>query len=267
MKRGVIGVPVPDSLGAADGITEVVSDTETVEDDYGNELTYAIRVQEQRTLTGGTEFYEGVAFRERSVEEDEYFVDDEGKIRTRTTLDNIVQDYTNFVAVPAPESGSHNGYVLVDSSSGTFAFQMIGRQTAGRIRTAELQLGSFYLDREDTFSAQTSGGPTGVPGAGKMTAWGSDVLDTEEVGKHLRSAAHSDVLNQLAGGYVYEKDDDSGHPYEVNMSESGYVEVWDPNDLTTAEFLRWVRAEVLPYATVEGTEATRDGILSDEEDE
>lgn len=164
-------------------------------------------------------------------------------------MDNVEQDYTSFVVVPAPESGTHSGFMLVSSSAGKFAFNLVSGQNVGRIEDANLNLGSFYRDREDTFTPETSGGPTGSFDAGKMTAWGDDVLDDEQVADLLDGAIRHNRLNQLAGNYVYEADG-SGIPFKVNMARSGYVEVWNPSDLTTPQFIKWVRMEVLPYAEV-----------------
>lgn len=250
MKRGVLGVPE----GDADRITGVESEVDTHATDAPgvDELTYALNVQEQRTIGGGTNYYTGEAMRERTTEEGSYYVDD-GSIKTRTTVDNVVQDYTRFVVVEAAENGSHNGFMLVSSSDGLFAFGMVARQNVGRITDADLELGSFYTDREDTFTPTTSGGPTSSFEAGKLTAWGDDVLEDEDLSSLLSAAVRHDRLNQLAGDYVFD-DGSSGIPYKVNMARSGYVEVWNPSDLTTGQFLRWVRTEVLPYAGVEDEE-------------
>ena len=266
MRRGILGVPNPDSLGAADGITGVEDAVQTrpVDAPGVDELTAALNVQEQRTLTGGGEFYVGEAMRERFVEDESYYVDDEGSIGTRTTVDNIVQDYTTFVVVPAPDSGTHSGFMLVASSSGAFAYNMVSGQNVGRIEAADLNLGSFYLDREDTFTPETSGGPTGRFEATKMTAWGDDVLDDEDVQDLLDSAVRHNRLNQLAGEYVYEG---VGLPYKVNMARSGYVEVWNPSDLTTPQFVKWVRTEVLPYAEVVEDDDSEQSTLGDSADD
>lgn len=249
MRRGVLGVPEPNSIGAADGITGVEDTVQTrpVDAPGVDELTAAINVQEQRTLTGGGDYYVGEALRERVVEDDSYRVED-GSIKSVTTVDNVVQDYTRFVVAPATDA--HSGFMVVSSSDGLFAFGMVSRQNVGRITDADLELGSFYLDREDTFTPQTSGGPTNSFEAGKLTAWGDDVLEDEDLSSLLSSAVRHDRLDQLAGEYIYEEDG-SGIPYKVNMARSGYVEVWNPSDLTTGQFLRWVRNEVLPYAGVE----------------
>jgi len=248
MRRGILGVPEPDSLGAADGITGVEDEVRTTTYDGPgvDELTAAVNVQEQKTLTGGNSVYVGKAMRERVAEEDSYHVED-GVIKERTTVDSLVQDFTRFAAVPASEN--HDGFMLVSSSSGLFAFGLVSAQNTGRLRTANLRLGSFYRDREDTFTPTTSGGAIGGFKAQKMTAWGDDVLDDENVGDLLDDPVRTNLLNQLAGEYIYEVAG-TGIPFKVNMANSGYVEVWDPSDLTTPQFIKWVRTEVLPYAEV-----------------
>jgi len=68
------------------------------------------------------------------------------------------------------------------------------------------------------------------------------------------------VLNQLAGRYSW-----NGFPYYVNLAASGYVEIYDPSDLDTWEFLEWVRAEVVPYAHAPAEDETEQEELGEGE--
>lgn len=254
MRRGVLAVPERD-VGA---LETVESETRT-QQARGSELVTAINVKEEQTLSGETSYYYGEALRESQEENDEFYLED-GSIRKRTSFDKI-QEFTTFVAVP--ESENHRGFMLVSSSSGTFAFGMVSSQNAAlRLGTAKLNLGSFYEHHEEEFTPETSGGRASSEdhGTSKMTAWGDDVLQTKETAKLLSGSIRHDDLNQLAGSYLYEEPDGSVFPYEVNLAASGYVEVWDPSDITTREFLEWVEREILPYANAkpddEDTEQT-----------
>lgn len=81
MRRGILGVPNPDSVGAADGITSVEDEvmSRPVDALGVDEVTAAINVQEQKTLTGGGSYYVGEAMRERVVEDESYYVNDSGE--------------------------------------------------------------------------------------------------------------------------------------------------------------------------------------------
>lgn len=255
MNGGVIGVPV-------DTATHV--QIEGVEDwtggsvgEHGTELDAALSVKEVRTLSGDTDYYVGEAFKQREEEVQSYYEED-GTIRNRTTY-RAVTDYSEFIVVPG--SDSHRGYVLVSSSSGEFVFSLVGRQNNVTVDRADLRLGDWIEGREE-FDATTGGGRTGGVEASKLTAWGEDVLDDPDVGKLLSGAVRSNVLNQIAGRYVWD-----GIPLYLTLAKSGYAEVWNPSNMDTSEFLGWISAEVVPYADAptEDEDDTEQDTLGDEE--
>lgn len=238
MKRGVIGVPV-DSSDVP--LRSVESDETHGHGKHGNELTAALDVLESRNLHGETTYYLGEGFKDREREEDRYHVED-GSVKKNAKHVEVVQDYGEFVAVPG-ENYDHRGFIVTSSGEGTFLFPMVGRQNGITVERAELRLGEWVLDRSD-LTTTTAGGRTSSFDASKMTAWGDDVLDDETVQELLGQAIEANALNQVAGEYMWD-----GVPYHITLAASGYAEVYSPKDLTTEEFLEWLSAEIIPYAT------------------
>jgi len=251
---GVIGVPVDTATHVE--IEGVEDWTGSSHGEHGTELDAALSVKEVRTLSGDTDYYVGEAFKQREEEVEDYYEED-GTIWNRTTY-RAVTDYSEFIVVPG--SDSHRGYVLVSSSSGEFVFSLVGRQNNVTMDRATLRLGDWIEAREDEFDATTGGGSTGSPDASKLTAWGNDVLDDPDVGKLLSGAVRSNVLNQVAGRYVWD-----GIPLYLTLAKSGYAEVWNPSDMDTSEFLGWISAEVVPVADAPTEdEETEQDTLGDE---
>ena len=259
MRRGILAVPE----GDVGSISTVENYTRT-EKGRSGELTIALRVKEEQTLSGETSYYYGEGLLEREEEATEYRPE-ESQIRSRTEHSKI-QEYTTFVAVP--ESETHRGFMLVSSSTGTFAFGLVSSQNpACRLQRADLHLGSFY-EQHESFTPETSGGHAmgDEHGTSKMTAWGEDVLSDTQTAQLLSSSIRHDQLNQLAGNYLYEAEDGTALPYSVNLAASGYVEIWDPSDLPTREFLQWVEKEILPFANAEpDDDETEQAELTDDE--
>jgi len=232
MKRGIIGVPESEA-----GRLTTVEPYHRTKTEYGQELTAAISPSEQQTLEGGAAFVEGTALKEEIEDQDYWYFDEEKDLIRKSERKTDVQHTADFVAVPATDA--QDGFAMVSSSDGEFAFDVIGRADHVVMNRAELLLGDFYLDREDDFSIATGGGPGDR--ADTFMAWGSNVEDDKDLGRRLRQAAQANVLPQLAGTYPWD-----GRIVYANIAASGYVEVYEP-DFSTYEFLDFVRREIMPY--------------------
>ena len=238
MQRGIIGVP----SGEADRLTTVEPYHDT-KHEMGMELSVAIAPEEQYTLTGNTNYIQGPALSEEIEEERKWvFDEDKGAIDSRSTHTKV-QHTSNFVAVPG--DSDRQGFAMVTSNEGTFAFGVLGRADHTVMERAEIDLGDFYLDREDDFTIQTGGQSGRLDHADTMMAWGDGIEEDDAIGDAVRDAARANTLPQLAGTYHSEV---VAVPVKANIAASGYVEVWDP-DMSTAEFLQWVQTDILPYVS------------------
>lgn len=245
MQRGIIGVPVQSS----DRLTTVEPYHDTREE-YDMTLTAAVAPQEQQTFAGDAEFIVGRALKE-DVDDDTHWIYDEdqqtvAKQSTRTK----VQQASEFVAVPADES--HNGFAMVTSNDGTFAFGVLGQADLTPMDRARIALGDFYLHHEDAFNIQTGGQQGRLDKADTLMAWGDKIEDDDDLGAAVHNAARSNTLPQLAGQYTSPH---NSRLMRVNLAASGYVEVWEP-EMSTFEFLDWVRADILPFVDGVDSEST-----------
>lgn len=236
MKAGIIGVPE----GEADRITDVEAFSTTTEE-YGLELNTVVETEEVQTLSGDTKFIEGTALKETAEDEEKAYIED-GKIRFRDAKVER-QQFGEFTVVPANDD--HNGFVIVSSSSATFAFDLIDRTTI--INRAEISLGGFLKQHND-FSATTAGMSGHAGQVDSAVTWGRNVFDDTEFKDPLGDAVVADNLSQLAGQYMSD-----GVRVKANLSESGYVQVYEP-DMDTMEFLDWVIRDILPFASGESDE-------------
>lgn len=236
MQRGIIGVPTQDT----DRLTTVEPYHRTKEE-YGIDLTVAVAPAEQRTLHGGVGFVEGSALLEDVETTDTWVYDeDDNEISSRPTHSKT-QHHSTFIAVPA--ANGDNGFAMVSSSDGEFVFGVLGHADMTPLDRATINLGDFYLAHEDDFTIQTGGQQGRLDQADTVMAWGRELEEDQDLGSAIHDAARVNNLPQLAGTYTSDAID---FPMNVNLAASGYVEVWDP-ELSTYEFLEWVRSDIMPY--------------------
>lgn len=236
MQRGIIGVPVQQ----ADRLT-TVEPYHSTKQEYEYTLTAAIAPHEQRTLDGGAQFIEGRALREQVDDDSSWVYDEDEQAIDRRSTRTKVQETSKFVAVPAADG--QRGFAMVTSNDGTFAFSVIGRADMTPMDRAQIALGDFYLTYESDFTIQTGGQQGRLDRADTLMAWGQSIEDDEDLGDAVHAAATSNNLPQLAGTYTSPH---NSRLMRVNLAASGYVEVWEP-EMSTYEFLDWVRSDILPH--------------------
>lgn len=71
----------------------------------------------------------------------------------------------------------------------------------------------------------------------KGTLYGSDVL-SDGAGELLDGAA----INQLGAVVDYD-----GIEFNLTITESGYVNIYQPSDFTTVDYLSFINTKVAPY--------------------
>lgn len=236
MQRGVIGLPADES---SLGLEDVRAKETTGQGQHGNELTAALSAEERVDLGMRTSCYVGEGFRDVEEETDEYYYED-GSIRTRSKSVEVKQLHSEYILYP--ETDDHRGFITVSSGDGEFLFGLIGRQNHVDVGRAKIDLGDWVNDRGN-LNTTTAGGRTGGFEAEKATAWGENLLEDEGVQELLGDAVEANALNQVAGRYSY-----NDRIFYVTIARSGYVEIYEPSDLTTDQFLRWVSDEIIPYA-------------------
>jgi hypothetical protein len=223
MKAGVIGIPDGD-FGA------VESNQTTVETDE-HELEHCIEVQYSQQI-GGITVQKGRAALESLEEQDSIEIVD-GAIRVQSRTQPVTK-YTEFVHVPGK-------FVAVSSGGGTFAFDLIGSQVGVGINRAEIDLDSYFNVQKDKYDAVPW--KTGFYGhlgkAENGVVYGESVLEDGDFGNAIADSQ----MNQI--GLSYSRGDEI---LKVNVTESGYVEIYQPDNYEEGEFAEFIIEEILTHA-------------------
>jgi hypothetical protein len=230
VNAGVLGVPITTPL-------QEVRARVSTHNEKGHELTTAVDVAEQHTLSGSVASVEGRVLQE-DIEEQEAVTVEDGSILVGEQR-CAVQRWADFAGVTATDD--HEGFLLVDSSDAVFAFDVVGDSI---LEAAEIDLAAF-VDEQQVFALSTAGSPAVGP-VDSVTAHGPNVLDDEDigVGEHIEQAIRSGHLSQVRVRY----DSPNYGIVRCYLAGSGYVEVYEP-DLETPEFLELVANDVLPFAS------------------
>lgn len=218
MKAGVLGV--------VDGTFKVVdSFSETVSED-GHELERCLTIDRVFSLPSGEMAFEGRAAADTIATETATTIEN-GDIHVDEREQTVTQ-YVEFVGIPGE-------FVVVDSGDGAFAFDFIGRETNSSIDRATVDLDEFVAAREGATPWKAGFyGPAETDVNGVFH--GADLRD--EMGDVLENSS----LNQLGLSYEHDGDD-----VKMTATRSGYVELYRPASFDSAEFLEYIREEILPF--------------------
>ncbi|UPV76155.1 hypothetical protein M0R89_08895 [Halorussus limi] len=221
MRAGVLGI-VRDDFEVVDSFSETVERND-------RELEHVLDVRRVFSLPGGDVAFEGRAAVERVVNRTTTELD-YGEVRVEETPRTETR-VTEVVGVPGE-------FVVAGSGRGTFAFDLVSRDTGADIERATLDLSALLDAQRD--AEPWKAGFREVDGACENgVLHGSDLLSDERLEDLLDGAA----FNQLGLDCTY--DDRS---LKMTAAESGYVEVYRPSEFETAEFLQYLRDAVVPHA-------------------
>lgn len=220
MQAGVIGV--------VDGSFDVVgsfSDTVTEGD---QELRRVLDVERVFSLPSGDTGFAGRAAREYRRERESARISDDGVdvvAEAQTTT-----RHTDFVGVPGE-------FVVVGSSKGRFALDLVAQETNTSIERGVLDLDGFFAQHEEGAPWKAGFFGTGDDGVSGVLH-GSDLRETHDLDDLLAGSS----LNQLGLEYA-----DDGDEVKMTASRSGYVELYQPRDLSATEFLAYLQREIVPH--------------------
>ena len=230
MKSGSVAVAKGD-------LASIESTTYTVEE-QGFEVTLSLDIKHSVTdLSGEVVARQGIAAQQEVTEGTDVEVGDDGSIAVGS-IPQLVWNTTEFLISP-------EGFIITDTGSGQFLYDILKAEFGVEAERASINLRSLQNEFEDQdrsvepwkvgFYGREANADNGV-------VHGVDVLNDDRLGNILAGTA----MNQL--GLVFDRD---GFRMKVFVTESGYVEVYQPSDFDTTSFVDWVSEEVIPHVRTE----------------
>jgi len=180
-------------------------------------------------LSGDTIGIHGRLAIEEPVERDSVYVSDEGEI-AETQSTELEWQHTDFLIAPGQ---------FVIAGKGGFTenlFRVLEAEAESYINQANLNLRAYLEENEGSTWKMGFYGKEG--NANNGVVHGSGVLEDSEVGRLL--ADHP--LNQL--GIEFENE---GVNYKLFISENGYMEFYEPDDMESAEFITFIEENMMDY--------------------
>jgi len=218
MKSGVVGSVAGDFSKISSSVSEYERE--------GIELKSCIEILDEFQLSGGLTAQVGQAARQVPDSEETWVIEEEAISSRERKFTKT--EYTTFLSI----SGE---IIIVGSGSGSFAFDLIGRDTETVIERANLSLGEFYRQHQEAdywqagFYGKDSDAENGA-------IYGSNVFSDSDLGGVLEITE----LNQLGAQYAY-----GNNLIKLTLTESGYIDVYNP-DFDAKEFLIYFESEILP---------------------
>ena len=226
MKRGGIAV-VTDS---GHDIEENQFPTTRTEDGY--ELQSTIDIDWQQTLLGANQVTYGRIAKESLTDIKTTRIRADGGIEVDRDESDVVPHTTEFAHVPGE-------FVVTESTQDEFADQLLEEATGETIHRAQVDLEAFAKahPNADPWMGWSSPGEGPID---SVAAWG-DIDSVPDLAKFIDSNEHSQIgLTNL---------EYDGRVLKLVLSKSGWLAIYDPKDMDTIEFMRFIHDEVLPYTT------------------
>jgi len=190
----------------------------------------AVNVTERGTLPSGQRWAAGEMARRKEERVEVPTISEDGDVDL-THEDQVLEGYSSWAVVP--------GEFAIGWTDWSFKF-LKWNFPVWSYSEQLIGLTSFY--RENDFSSVGSVGfKARRDAAEKGTVHGHNVTSDDAIGEDLREDSY---LNELRFEYHPEA---IHEPVKAYIAASGYVEVYNPSEMTTEQFLSYVREEVLPY--------------------
>lgn len=153
----------------------------------------------------------------------------EAEVRDRTG--------TRFAAVP--ESGDHPGFALASTSAGAFVFDYLKEsQTHCEMYPGAINIQKFLKENPGIYVHEL--GRNSLQDDGRTTIdWLEESID------------HDEAVSRLNNGVGLTLDFAATEiALRAYITQSGWIEVYEPGDMETADFVEWVEKNILPYAYI-----------------
>lgn len=227
------------SLGVFDGDVEAVKSVQYTVEKEGFEATVCLDLKQSITnLEGKTVAIKGIAAEESVVERDSVEIGSDNTISVGTSP-TLTWNTTEFLIIP-------DGLILTDSSSATFLYDILTNEFGFNTNQAQIHLQAFRQELENREDLDVTPWKIGFYGrdgnADNGVVHGVDLLDDNEIGSVL---GHNSA-NQL--GLVFDR---NSQRMKVFVTESGYIEVYQPSNFDTVDFVNWVVEDIQEHITTD----------------
>lgn len=215
-------------LGVVDGDFSRLEPYRGRRTEDGKDLTDQIDITGVARTPDGIDINEGVAAREELATREMAAIEFDS-ISMESEVD-VVTRHTNFAIIPGD-------LVVVENSNGLFLYDMLERAIGSSPERVNLSLKGVRSEFPDAslwkvgFYGRESGAENGV-------LHGENLQEDPAYSEYLTSGG----LNQLGMRVTIE-----GEEYNLNLTESGYFEIYEPRDLDTEDFMRFVLDHLQPH--------------------
>lgn len=226
MQAGVIGI--------IDGEFDEMESFHQTQEQDGTTFSKSLQINQKPKTDMGYRAYVGEAAIQIIDEKETVNINPEtGEIEVGEYPTKISK-HTEFIAVPGE-------FVVVKSGSGTFAFDLIQSYYPGtHVERVRLDVNAYAEDyyTADEVDPWQIGFYGNIGKAEKGVVYGENVISDNDIGDVLARSQ----LNQL--GLRYEM---MGHDMKISMTESGYIQVYNPSNFESKDFAEYILEEVLQY--------------------
>lgn len=218
-------------IAAIDG-TFGVGDLEDVagQNTLNGQPSSAVNVEGRDTLPSDQRWAAGSMARRKEERVEAPTISDEGVIDL-THKDRVLEEFSAWALIP--------GEFAIGWTDWSFKF-LKWNYPVWSYSQQIIDLTRFRQDN-NFMSIGSVGFKARHDAAEKGTVHGHNVTSDEALGEDLRE---NTWLNELRFRH---HPDSIPDPVKAYVAASGYVEVYNPTDLSTAQFLSYVRSEIFPY--------------------
>lgn len=191
----------------------------------------AINIQERGTLATGQRWVAGIMARRYEDRVESITIGMDGGIEVFHE-DDVIEESSRFALVP--------GEFALAGAEWAFK-QLVHAFPVWDYEELAISIKRFYEEVGGFTDISSAGFAARQDRAKKGTVHGQNVTEDQSLGADLREDTH---LNELRFTYFPQG---FGRQVAAYMAASGYVELYEPTDASTEEFVRYVREYVVPH--------------------
>lgn len=224
MKRGI--------LARVDGTLGRLGDVVTTREEDGQELTDIIEVTSVKRTPDGLDITAGRAATQELTTTDSVSISNRSiSVSSDATVETKL---TEFIAVG-------DEFVAVDSSAGTFAFDLLSDHVDATISRANVNLDDFWVSLNDAT-------PWKVGFYGHDGPVENGVVHGESV---LDDGVFGNAIADLQKNQLGVRTEIEGEEYKFMLTSSGYLDLYRPTEIESSGFATFISDRVLPYTALD----------------